>query len=82
MVGAGLAVARNSRMTRSPRASRTATRRVARVIRPVRDPSIAPLAFTCFRLVPIVDPSPDEPELEPIELCQTSNAMGAFMRVR
>jgi len=46
----------------------------------VRDPSIALLAFTCFRLVPIYDHEPDEPAFETVELCQTSNAMGAFMR--
>ena len=80
MVGAGPAVARNIRMSRSYGASRTAARRVARVLRPVRDPSIALLAFTCFRLVPIYDHEPDEPAFETVELCQTSNAMGAFMR--
>ncbi len=65
-------------MTRSY-SFRTVTRRVPRVERPARDPSISPLSFTCFRLVPIRDRAPDEPLYEPIELCVPPNMMSAFV---
>jgi hypothetical protein len=48
----------------------------------VRDPRFTRLGFTCFRLVAIDDPQPDEQPFAPIELMTTMNAMGAFMRPR
>ena len=79
MFAAGPAVARYIRMTRSY-SFRTVARRVVRVIRPVRDPSIRPVSFTCFRLVPIGDPEPGESAYAPIELCQPPTLMSAFIR--
>ncbi len=57
--------------SRSSRASRGPSRGV-----------FTALGFTCFRLVPIPADHrlPDEPEFDTVELCQTMNAMGAFMR--
>ena len=57
---------------------RTVTRRVPRVERPVRDPSIAALSFTCYRLVAIDDPSPGEAPFEPVELVFPPNMMAAL----
>ncbi len=79
MLGAGPAVAgvntmtRNLPATRSPRAARGPSRS-----------AFTALGFTCFRLVPIpVDErGPDESDYDTVELCQTLNAMGAFMRPR
>lgn len=64
-------------MTRSY-SFRTVARRVALVIRPVRDPSITPLSFTCFRLVRIEDREPHEPGFVAIELCQPPGQMAAL----
>jgi hypothetical protein len=66
-------------MTRSFASYRKSTRRAVRKPRPARDPSVETLGFTCFRLVPIRDPGPDEGPFETIQLTATSNAMGAFV---
>jgi hypothetical protein len=47
----------------------------------MRDPRFTRLGFTCFRLVPISNPEPDEPRFAQVELMTTLNAMGAFMRL-
>jgi hypothetical protein len=57
---------------------RNLARRVARVVRPTRDASIAMLSFTCYRLVKIDVPAPDEPPFEPVELCFPPNMMAAL----
>lgn len=76
---AGPAVALEHRMTRSFGASRPSKRAPALAR---RHQAIEPRSFTCYRLVPIYDPEPGEPAFASIELMQTSNAMGAFMRLR
>ena len=69
-------------MTRTLAASRPSTRRVFTRVPRVRDPRFARLGFTCFRLVAVDDPEPDEHPFAPIELMTTMNAMGAFMTAR
>jgi len=60
-------------MTRSyaPRASRI-TQPIAIIRRPIH-PSIEPLGFTCFRLIPTSD------GLQPCEVYRSSNRMMAFV---
>ncbi|MBA3453344.1 MAG: hypothetical protein H0T42_09660 [Deltaproteobacteria bacterium] len=68
-------------MTRSFGSSRTSARRIAPAPR-APDPRFTRFGFTCFRLVPIDDPDPDERPFTPMELMSTMNAMGAFMMLR
>ena len=79
---AGLLVARSETMTRSFASYRKSTRRVTRIQRRTRDGSIHPMGFTCFRLVAVRDPDPDEQPFSRVELSATMNAMGAFMSRR
>jgi hypothetical protein len=76
---AGLLVARSETMTRSFGSYRKSIRRVTRSVRRPRNPSIQPMGFKCFRLVAIRDPEPTEGPFERVELCETMNAMGAFL---
>lgn len=48
----------------------------------MRAPRFTRLGFTCFRLVAISNPDPDELPFAPIELMTTMNAMGAFMLLK
>ena len=57
---------------------RNVARRVARVVKPARDASIAMLSFTCYRLVRIDDPAPDEAPFEHVELVFPPNMMSAL----
>lgn len=60
-------------MTRSFHAPVRLVPRRPRIAR--RAPRPSTLSFTCFRLVPIDDREPTEPEFAPIELCDPTNAM-------
>jgi hypothetical protein len=67
-------------MTRSFASYRTSKRKPAPPRPRHRDRSITAVGFTCFRLVAVPDPEPDEQPFVSIELCETMNAMGAFLR--
>ncbi len=62
-------------MTRSYKASRITQPIAIQRPRPIRDPSISMVRFTCFRLVPAGD------DLIAIELHYTTTRMAAFMTV-
>lgn len=81
MFGRGPEVAAYEPMTRSYNFQKLA-RRVPRVEPRLRDPSIAALSFTCYRLVAIDDPAPGEPPFESVELVFPPNVMSALVRPR